>query len=327
MRIAVVGLGAIGGYLAARLALAGHEVSGMARGQTLAAVREHGLQLTRDGRTQSVPLAAVSDDARALPAPELVIIALKGPALAQSAATLRPLLGASTMVMPAMNGVPWWFMTGDPRPLRSVDPDGLIGETIALPQVIGCVVHITSSSAAPGRICHGFGERLIIGEPAGGTSARVERVAAALAEAGFSAERSEDIRRDIWFKLWGNMTMNPVSALTGATCDRILDDELVSAFVLRVMAEAQAIGERIGCPIAQSGAERNAVTRKLGAFKTSMLQDVEAGRPIELDALVSAAREIGQRVSIATPDIDALLGLTRLMAQSRGLYGTPLTSA
>ena len=320
MRITVVGLGAIGGYMAARLAQAGHEVSALARGTTLAAVRERGIVLTRDGRTERVALAATSDDARALPAPELLVLALKGPALAASIASMKPLLDASPLVMPAMNGVPWWFLPDDPEPLRSVDPQGLIGEAIASPKVLGCVVHLTCSSPAPGEVKHGFGERLIVGEPRGGASQRVARVAQALSEAGFAVEASEDIRREIWFKLWGNMTMNPVSALTGATCDRILDDELVAAFILRVMEEAKRIGARIGCPIEQSGEERSAVTRKLGAFKTSMLQDVEAGRAIELDALVSAVREIGQRVNIATPDIDALLGLTRLMARTRGLY-------
>jgi 2-dehydropantoate 2-reductase len=166
---------------------------------------------------------------------------------------------------------------------------------------------------------HHNGLRLIVGEPAGGASERVRHVAALLAGAGFEAEASTDVRRDVWYKLWGNMTMNPVSALTGATCDRILDDELVRAFMARAMDEAAAIGARIGCPIAQGADERMALTRHLGAFKTSMLQDAEAGRPLELDALVAAVREIGQRVGVATPHVDTLLGLTRLMARSRGL--------
>ena len=141
-----------------------------------------------------------------------------------------------------------------------------------------------------------------------------------LTKAGFAAPVSKSIQADIWYKLWGNMTMNPVSALTGATGDRILDDPLILKFCLDVMAEAAAIGTAIGCPIAQSGADRIAITRTLGAFRTSMLQDVEAGKPVELDALVSAVREIGERAGIATPNIDALLGLARLQAQVRGLY-------
>ena len=254
-------------------------------------------------------------------------MALKGPALAAAAPSLQPLIGAHTVVMPAMNGVPWWFLqaalAGVPladRRLASVDPDGRIEALLPLAQVLGCVVHLTCTSPEPGVVWHGFGERLIVGEPGGGGSARLDAVCAALAQAGFQAEAGTDIRRDIWFKLWGNMTMNPVSALTGAASDRILDDPLVRAFILRTMDEARQVGARIGCPIDQSGQARMAVTRELGGFKTSMLQDVLAGRPIELDALVGAVHEIGARVGVATPNIGALLGLTRLMARERGLY-------
>ena len=220
-----------------------------------------------------------------------------------------------------MNGVPWWFLqASDPRPLTSVDPGARIAAALPLARVLGCVVHFSCSSPAPGVVRHGFGDRLIIGEPAGGAvSARVAEVGTALVDAGFTVEQSQDIRRDIWFKLWGNMTTNPVSALTGALTDRIHDDPLVRAFVLQAMAEAAAIGARIGCPIAQSGEERMAVTRQLGAFKTSMLQDTEAGRPLEVDALVGAVHEIGGRVGVEMPAIGALLGLTRLMARTRGL--------
>jgi 2-dehydropantoate 2-reductase len=182
------------------------------------------------------------------------------------------------------------------------------------------VVHLACSSPAPGVVRPAFGNRLIVGEPAGGLSRRADAVRAALAQAGFAAEASDDIRREIWFKLWGNMTMNPVSALTGAAADRILDDALVADFMLRAMAEAAEVGARVGCPITHSGAQRMAVTRQLGAFRTSMLQDTLAGRPIELDALVTAVHEIAGRVGVAVPNIGALLGLTRLMARERGLY-------
>ncbi|HEY4068712.1 MAG TPA: 2-dehydropantoate 2-reductase [Burkholderiaceae bacterium] len=330
MKIAVVGLGAVGGLVAARLALAGHEVSGLARGATLAAVRRGGLRLEVAGQTQRVELRA-SDDARTLGAQDLVVIALKGQALAEAGASIQPLLGAQTTVLPAMNGVPWWFLQTLPAgsgldeaartaPLASIDPDGRIAAALPLARVLGCVVHLTCASPEPGLVRHGFGDRLIVGEPAGGASARTDSVCAALAGAGFTAEPSADIRHDVWYKLWGNMTMNPVSALTGATADRILDDPLVNAFMLRTMSEAAQIGARIGCPIAQSGEERQGLARKLGAFKTSMLQDAQAGRALEIDALVSAVREIGVRVAVPTPNIDALLGLTRLMARERGLY-------
>jgi len=326
MKIAVVGLGAVGGLMAAKLAGVGHAVSALARGATLASVREHGVRLTIAG-AQTASAITASDDARALGPQDLVIVALKGQSLAAAAQTMQPLLGPNTLVMPAMNGVPWWFLQAAPvsaclgdRSLPSVDPDGRIAALLPLERVLGCVVHLTCSSPAPGVIRHGFGDRLIVGEPGGGASPRADAVCAALAQAGFKSESSADIRHDIWFKLWGNMTMNPVSALTGATTDHILDDPLVHAFILRTMEEAAQIGARIGCPITQSGEERMALTRQLGGFKTSMLQDAEAGRAIELDALVAAVHEIGTRLSVPMPNIGTLLGLTRLMARERGLY-------
>jgi 2-dehydropantoate 2-reductase len=326
MKIAVVGLGAVGGLMAARLAAAGHEISALARGATLAALHDHGLRLVMAGQQMSVRIAA-SDDAAALGAQDLVIVALKGPALAAAAASMQPLLGPETIVMPAMNGVPWWFLQAAPatvlladRQLASVDPDGRIAALLPLERVLGCVVHLTCSSPEPALIRHGFGDRLIVGEPAGGRSARVDAVSAALALAGFQAEASTNIRHDIWYKLWGNMTMNPVSALTGAESHHIIDDPLVLSFMLSTMEEAARIGAQIGCAITQSGDERMAVARQLGAFKTSMLQDSLAGRPLEIDALVGAVHEIGTRLGIAMPNIGALLGLTRLMARERGLY-------
>ena len=323
MKIAVVGIGAVGGLLAGRLATAGFEVCALARGATLAALRERGLRVTMAGQDLQTPIHA-SDDARQLGPQDLVIVALKGPALAAAAQSLQPLLGPDTVVMPAMNGVPWWFLqtaapSGSGQRLASIDPDDRIAASIPLARVLGCVVHFTCSSPQPGVVQHGFGDRLIAGEPAGGASARTNAVCAALVQAGFKAEVSTDIRREIWFKLWGNMTMNPVSALTGAACDAIHDDELVRSFMAAAMGEAAAIGARIGCPIEQSAEARMAVTRQLGRFKTSMLHDAEAGRALEIDALIGAVHEIGQHVGLATPNIDALLGLVRLMARTRGL--------
>jgi 2-dehydropantoate 2-reductase len=317
MKVCIAGLGAIGGLFAARLAAAGHEVSALARGATLAAVHARGLALTSVKGERSVQHITAAADARDLPTPDLLIIAMKGHALAADAGALAPLIGPTTVVLPAMNGVPWWFLRD--APLTSIDRHGHIAATLPLAQTLGAVVHLTCHAVAPGEVRHGFGERVIVGEPAGGSSQRCSDVAATLTDAGFQAEISSDIRRDIWFKLWGNMTMNPVSALTGAACDAILDDELVRAFMARAMTEAAAIGARIGCPIEQSPEARMAVTRQLGAFKTSMLHDAEAGRTLEIDGLIGAVHEIGARVGVATRDVDALLGLVRLMARTRGL--------
>jgi 2-dehydropantoate 2-reductase len=328
VKVCVVGAGAIGGFLGTRLALAGSvEVSALARGATLAALREQGWQLIENGTPARAPVARASDDPHALGPQDLVVIALKSPALPALALTLAPLIAPDTLVLPAMNGVPWWFGTGSAaigdRPLESVDPGGGIAAAIPAAQVIGCVVHASAATAAPGVTLHRMGRGLIFGEPAGGDSERVRRLGMLFARAGFEVTTSTRIRYDIWYKLWGNMTMNPVSALTAATADRVLDDELVRSFCAAAMHEAAAVGARIGCDVRESAEDRFAVTRKLGVFKTSMLQDVEARRPIELDALVGAVREIGQRVGVATPSIDALFGLTRLFGRVHGIYPQP----
>jgi 2-dehydropantoate 2-reductase len=228
-------------------------------------------------------------------------------------------------VLTAMNGVPWWFFAGfggsfEGTPLQAIDPQGEIAAAIPAQHVIGGVVHASSSLSTPGYARHHFGNRLIIGEPSGQATQRVQQLVALLQRAGFEAELSPQIQQDIWYKLWGNMTVNPVSALTGATTDLILGDELVRDFISRVMYEAKEIGARIGLPIAQQPEDRHAVTLKLGAFKTSMLQDVEAGRPVELDALVTVVQELGVLTGVPTPYTDVLLGLARLQARVRGLY-------
>lgn len=332
MKTCILGAGAIGGFIGTRLAAAGQtSVSAIARGATLDALRTHGWRLRQGDALIQAPVSAVSDRASDLGVQDLVIIAVKGPALSQVAQQLGPLLGPDTVVLPAMNGVPWWFIEGQPglddRPLDSVDPGGVVRDAIPLQQLLGCVVHASAASPEPGLVQHRMGQGLVIGEPAGGHSARAARVVDLLATAGFEVTHSADVRADIWYKLWGNLTMNPISALTGATIDRVLADPLTRQFCTDAMAEAARIGERIGCHIAQHPEARHLVTAKLGAFKTSMLQDVEAGRPIELDAIVTAVREIGQRVGVSTPQIDVLLGLTRLFGRVHGLYPETATNA
>jgi 2-dehydropantoate 2-reductase len=328
LKICVIGAGAIGGFLGTHLALEGSaEISALARGTTLGALREHGWRLQEGGRLLQASLALAADDPRDLGPQDLLILAVKSPALPALAPTLAPLLAADTVVLPAMNGVPWWFSAGidalGARPLESVDPAAVIARAIPAARVVGCVVHAAVSTAAPGVAVHRMGRGLIIGEPQGEVSARVQQLATLFSRAGFEARASARIRYDIWYKLWGNMTMNPVSALTGATLDRVLDDELLRNFCSAAMREAAAVGARIGCDVHESPEDRHAVTRKLGAARTSMLQDVEALRPLELDALIGAVREIGARVGVATPNIDALFGLTRLFGRVRGLYPSP----
>jgi 2-dehydropantoate 2-reductase len=324
MKACVYGAGAIGGWMGARLAQVGCQLSAVARGATLEALRRQGLRLQQDDRLLATSVRA-SDNPEKLGPQDLVIVAVKAPAMAEVAASMAPLLGPETIVLTAMNGVPWWFFEGFGGPyqgtrLKSVDPEGRIAAALPASHIIGCVVHASCSVDAPGRVRHHFGNKLILGEPSGEKTPRVRALAELLAGAGFEAVLSEQIQKDTWYKLWGNMTMNPISAITGATTDRVLDDELVRGFVNQVMLEAKEIGARIGIPIAQQPQDRHEVTRKLGAFKTSMLQDVEAGRPVELDALVTVVRELGQLTGVPTPFTDALLGLARLHAQVRGLY-------
>ncbi len=248
---------------------------------------------------------------------DVVIIAVKAPAMAEAAEASAPLIGPDTIIVPMMNGVPGWFVDG--APLASVDPDGRIAAALPLGQVVGCVVHGAARREMPGRIVVAMLDHFIVGEPAGGDSERAKKVATMLDEAGLAGRATADIRRAIWYKLWGNMTANPISALTLATADRLLANDQVRAFTLDCMAEAAAIGTAIGCPITESGEDRLKVTATLGAFKTSMLQDVEAGRPLELDALLAAPLEIAERVGVPAPNLAALHGLTRLMGESRGL--------
>ena len=320
----IYGAGAIGGWIGAGLAAAGAQVSVVARGATLQAVQSHGLRIRRGDQVTAHPVAASANPAD-LGAQDLLVIAVKAPALADIAAKVAPLIGPNTLVLTAMNGVPWWFFQGfggklAGTRLKAVDPLGLIEAAFPPASLIGCVVHASCSVPEPGLIHHHFGNGLIIGELSGQPTARVQALLDLLVRAGFNATLSPQIQKDVWYKLWGNMSVNPVSAITGATTDLIMGDELVLNFVSSVMLEAKEIGARIGIQIDQQPSDRHQITMKLGAFKTSMLQDVEAGRAVELDAIVAVVRELGQLTGTPTPFTDALLGLARLHARQRGLY-------
>jgi 2-dehydropantoate 2-reductase len=315
MNICVVGAGAIGGWMAAKLALAGSDVSLVARGDTLREIEARGLRLSEDGYFHCVAVAT-ADDAAAFGRQDLVVVAVKAPALPQIAPRLEPLIGPETLILPMLNGVPWWF-TDDP--LWSVDPHRATGAALPTEQVVGCVVHASCRRNAPNQVDVVHADKLIIGEPDGGSSERVERVRELIENAGIRCEVSENIRRATWYKLWGNATINPLSALTRSTADKLLGDEAIRAFMAEAMDELAAVGAAIDCPIDQTVEDRMAVTAKLGAFKSSMLQDVEAGRSIELEALVGAPREIARRAGVMTPQLDRIYAMTRLMAENLGL--------
>jgi 2-dehydropantoate 2-reductase len=331
MRICVIGAGAIGGVIAARLATAaegtdgGLDVSVLARGATLAAIRERGLRVFPAPGNAGEPVTArvaASDDAAELGEQDFVVVAVKAQSMAGVAASVRGLLGPATAVLSTLNGVPWWFLDGFGGPaagrhLDSVDPGGFIASVLPAARVIGGTVHLSASSPAPGEVSWRSGNGMIIGELDGSSSPRLDALASVLRAGGLDVTVSARVRDDVWYKLWGNLTLNPICALTGASTGPALDDDLVRDFISRAMLEARAIGERIGCPIAQSPEDRHAVTRKLGDFVPSMLQDARAGRPLELDALTGAVRELGALVGVPTPNVDAIHGLTRLWTSVR----------
>ncbi|MFC0397103.1 2-dehydropantoate 2-reductase [Paraburkholderia rhizosphaerae] len=323
VRTAIVGAGAIGGLIAAAAVRAGHAVSVLARGKTLDALRIDGLKVV-DDRCESVVCVNASDVPATFGVQDYVVIALKAQTLPAIASSLQPMIGPDTVIVAAMNGLPWWFLHRFSGPLadqsiEAVDPGGSVSAALPPERSIGCVVHLSSSTDGPGVVRRGRGNQLIVGAPGADLAAQTDAFAAAMRAGGFDVAVSDAIRTEIWAKLWGNMNMNPLSALTGSTADRLLDDPLTHALVLRMMEEAAAIGARLGLSAGAKPAERVAVTRKLGAFKTSMLQDFEAGRPLEVEPILGVFPELGRKLNVPTPFCDAVLGLLRQRAANSGL--------
>lgn len=323
-RIAVFGAGAVGGYLGALLTDAGARVTLIARGPHLAAMRENGLVLVSGGRRTVRRVDATDDPARA-GEQDYVVVALKAHAAAAAAEATRPLLGPRTAVVTASNGVPWWYFHGLDGPWRdrridSVDPGGRQWDAIGPERAIGCVVYPACEIDGPGVVRHVEGDRFVLGEPSGERTERVLELAGALRRAGLKAPVKPRIRDDIWVKLWGNLCFNPVSALTGATLAEIGADPDLRAVCRTVMLEAQAVGERLGARFAIDADRRIDGATAVGAHRTSMLQDLEKGRPLEIDALVTAVRELGRMTKTPTPTLDTVLALIRRKAELAGLY-------
>ena len=326
MRFCVFGAGAIGGMIAVELATAGHEVCVIARGAHLRAIREDGLKLLIGGQEKIARLAA-SDDPRIFGYQDFVICALKAHQAYESAPSFAPLLGPDTAVVSAVNGIPWWyfFRTGgrfDGHRLDSVDSGGRQWNYIQPQRAIGCVIDPATEVVAPGVIAHHALKRLTIGEPDGSRSARVLALSAALTEAGFDAPVRNEIRWNIWLKLWGNVCFNPISALTGATLERITSEPALRALCRTMMLETKNVNEALGVHIpAEMMDRRLAAAGSVGDHKMSMLQDLERGRSMEIDALVTVVQELGRLTGVSTPMVDAVLALIQERARARANRG------
>src|ERR1700726_3568402 len=316
MKICVFGAGAIGGYMAGELALAGHEVCAIARGAHLAAIQSHGLKLIVEGQTRTVDLPA-SDDPATFGPQDVVICALKAQQAHASAGAFAPLLGPRTAVLTAMNGIPWWYFYKERGPLdghhlESVDPGAAQWNAIGPERAIGCVVDPACEVVAPGVIEHRLFKRFTIGEPDGSTSERIVALRDALVSAGFDAPIRDTIRWNIWLKLWGDVCFNPISALTLATLDRVTSEPGLLSLCRAMMFEAKAVNEALGIQIPVEMMDRRLVAaRSIAGHKMSMLQDFERGRSLEIDALVTAVQELGRLTSTPTPMIDAVLALVQ----------------
>ena len=314
---AIVGAGAVGAWLADALMCSGWRVSMVARGATLDVLRTSGLRVACNGRTRSSRPRAGS--AAELGEHDFVILAVKAQVLPQLAPDLRPLMGPSTVVVSATNGIPWWFFHDfggalANRTLSSVDPQGSQNQVFAMQSILGSVVHASMRAVSHATVQVAAADRLIVGAPSGQSSERLTSLVAGFREGGINAQPSEHIRRDVWTKLWGNMTINPLSALTRRGTARLLEDADICALCIRMMEEMQLCARRLGLDVEMTPAERIAVAQRLGDFKTSMLADLEAGRALELDPQLGAVVEIAGLLEIPTPCLRSVLSLTRLLA-------------
>lgn len=327
MRIVIVGAGAIGGYLAARLIGSGQPVTVVARGANLKAIREEGLRLRLpDGSEETARPALATDSAAEAGPHDVVILAVKGQQLPALVPTVRPLLGPDTAVVPAQNGIPWWYFQRCEGPLagrrlETVDPGGVISAHIAPERVIGCVTYQAAELEAPGVVRFIEGNRLTLGEPDGTKTDRVQALARALAQAGLKSRVRTDIRSEIWIKLLGNMTFNPISALTRATLGEMIGFAPTRELVAAAMAEAQEVAARLGITFGITIEQRIRGAAEMGGHKTSTLQDIEAGRETEAEWLVGAVAEVGRMLDVQTPRLDTLYACLKLLERTSCLAG------
>jgi len=322
MKVAIIGVGAIGGYVGHQLAHAGEDVTFIARGQNLQALQTDGIRLVlSDGSERVVPRVKATSDYAAAGPQDIVVLAMKAHQVEAVVKDVPKLFGPDTVVVPMQNGIPYWYFHRHPGPLagsrvRSVDPTGAIGAHIPAERVIGCVVYPATELVRPGVIKHVEGNRFPVGEPDGSVSERVKRVAECFARGGLQSPVLTDIRAEIWLKLWGNMTFNPISALTRGTLAGICQYPLTRALAAAMMTEAQAIAGKLGVTFRVPLEKRIAGAERVGHHKTSMLQDVEAGRELEVDALLGSVVELARMTDTPTPHLDTVYALTKLLGRS-----------
>lgn len=327
VKICIYGAGAIGGYLAAGLSkVEGVELSLVARGAHLAAIKKNGLKLLIGGEERICRPKATNDPAE-LGAQDYVIVCLKAHQAWEAAEQMRPLLGAQTAVVTGQNGVPWWYMHGLGERfahlrVRSVDPDDRQWNAIGPERAIGCVVYPATEIIEPGVIKHSYGAKFSLGEPDGSVSERCRRLSSLLEAGGFEAPVLTDIRSEIWLKLWGNLCFNPISALTRATLDIVATQPSLRALSSKMMQEAEEIATRFGASFRVGIEKRINGAARVGAHRTSMLQDLESGRPLEIDALLTSVQEMGRLAGVRTPYIDVVLGLVQQLGRSLQIYPT-----
>ena len=315
MKFAVAGAGAIGAYIGARMAQAGCDVTLFARGAHCRAMQEDGVRVVgTEGEFAGRPHVVDSLDALGLV--DVVLLGVKAHSLPDLAPRLPVLFGPETAVVSMQNGIPWWYFAGADR-LEKVDPGGVIASAIGARRVVGSIVYLSTEIVAPGVIRHIEGNRITLGEPDGARSERCRKISEALVQAGLRAPITTHIRQEIWVKLLGNVAFNPISALTGATLVRMARDPEVSTLVRAIMGETEAVAGKLGIEMPISIDQRMAGAEKVGEHKTSMLQDLESGRPLELEAIVGAVLELGERLGVAMPDTHAVYACTKLLEKQR----------
>ena len=322
MKICVFGAGAVGGFLGARLANAGADVSLIARGDHLRRIKDEGLTIL--GRDEPLVVRPQCTDNPGEAGPhDVVFVALKTAAAPAAARLMKPLLGPKTTVVTAMNGLPWWYFHNHPGGysdwrLASVDPGNQQWDSIGPERAVGCVVYVASEIVAPGIIRHTYGNRFVLGEPNGEVSERCRAIARVIQQSSLKAPIRRNIRQEIWIKLWGNLAFNPISVLTGATLEDMVRDRGVRDVAHTMMLEGKAVAGQLGIVFPISLEERIDATERVGAHKTSMLQDLERKKPLEIDALLGVVSELGKKLGIATPMVDAVYALTRRRAIESG---------